>query len=118
MWLHRHPQRNLTRKVCYFFWSLAGPYPGVISIRKQVKDRHARTPNVVFVNIKTHYKPTETFQYTHFTSCHPPGVKRGFIIKKAKRQDCLEQTLKKHIWMIALRTLNNASKPAGILKKI
>ena len=19
------------------------------------------------------YKPTETFQYTHFTSCHPPG---------------------------------------------
>ena len=31
------------------------------------------------LDIKTHYKPTETFQYTHFTSCHPPGVKRGFI---------------------------------------
>ena len=28
---------------------------------------------------ETHYKPTETFQYTHYTSCHPPGVKRGFI---------------------------------------
>ena len=30
------------------------------------------------LDIKTH-KPTETFQYTHFTSCHPQGVKRGFI---------------------------------------
>ena len=37
------------------------------------------------LDIKTHYKPTETFQYTHFTSCHPPGVKRGFIKGKAIR---------------------------------
>ena len=29
--------------------------------------------------VKTHFKPTETFQYTEFTSCHPPGVKKGFI---------------------------------------
>ena len=25
------------------------------------------------------FKPTETIQYTHFTSCHPLGVKKGFI---------------------------------------
>ena len=31
------------------------------------------------LDIKIRYKPTETFQYTHYTSCHPPGVKRGFI---------------------------------------
>ena len=31
------------------------------------------------LDIKTRSKPTETFQYTHFTSCHLPGVKRGFI---------------------------------------
>jgi len=30
------------------------------------------------LDIKTHNRPTETFQYTHFSSCHP-GVKRGFI---------------------------------------
>ena len=29
--------------------------------------------------MKTRFKPTETFQYTEFTSCHPPGVKKGFI---------------------------------------
>ena len=31
------------------------------------------------LDIKSHYKPTETFQFTHFASCHPPGVKYGFI---------------------------------------
>ena len=30
-------------------------------------------------------KPTETFQYTHFNSCHPPGVKNGFIKGEAMR---------------------------------
>ena len=33
---------------------------------------------------KTHYKPTENFQYTHFKSCHPPGVKNGFIKGEAE----------------------------------
>ena len=37
------------------------------------------------LDMKTHYKPTETFQYTHFSSCHPPGVKRGFIKSPAIR---------------------------------
>ena len=30
-------------------------------------------------DIKTNYKPTQTFQYSHFNSCHPPGVKNGSI---------------------------------------
>ena len=37
------------------------------------------------LDIKTHYKPTETFQYAHYSSCHPPGVKRGFIKGEAIR---------------------------------
>ena len=37
------------------------------------------------LDIKTHYKLTETFQYTHFTSYHPPVVKRGFIKGEAVR---------------------------------
>jgi len=35
--------------------------------------------NESVLDIRTHYKPTETFQYTHFSSCHPQGVKKGFI---------------------------------------
>ena len=23
------------------------------------------------LNLQTHFKPTESFQYTHFSSCHP-----------------------------------------------
>ena len=30
-------------------------------------------------------KTTETFQYTHYSSCHPPGVKTGFIKGEALR---------------------------------
>ena len=37
------------------------------------------------LDVKTHYKSTETFQYTHYSSCHPPGVKRGFIKGEAIR---------------------------------
>ena len=31
------------------------------------------------LNVQTHYKRTETIQYTNFYSWHPPGVKKGFI---------------------------------------
>ena len=35
--------------------------------------------------MRTYRKPTETCQYTHFTSCHPPGAKKGFIKGEAIR---------------------------------
>jgi hypothetical protein len=44
-----------------------------------------RFKNESILDIRTHYKPTETFQFTHFTSSHPPGVKRGFIKGEALR---------------------------------
>ena len=37
------------------------------------------------LDVKTHFKKTETFQYTHFTSCHPPSVKKGFVKWEALR---------------------------------
>ena len=30
----------------------------------------------VILDVRTHFKPTETFQYTHYSSCHPQGVKK------------------------------------------
>ena len=45
------------------------------------------------LDVRTHCKPTETFQYTNFYSCHPPGVRKGFI--KGKHSGFLEQTLQK-----------------------
>ena len=33
---------------------------------------------------KTHYKPTETFQYTHFSYCPPPGITSETISDSAE----------------------------------
>ena len=37
------------------------------------------------LDIRTHLKPTETFQYLYFSSCHAPGVAKGFIKGEALR---------------------------------
>ena len=37
------------------------------------------------LDVRSHFKPTETFQYTHYSSCHPPGVSKGFIKGEALR---------------------------------
>ena len=37
------------------------------------------------LDLQTHFKPTETFQYTHFSSCHPLNCKKGFIKGEALR---------------------------------
>ena len=39
------------------------------------------------LDVRTHYKPTETFQCTNYNSCHPAGVKKGF--KKAPLKEKL-----------------------------
>ena len=33
----------------------------------------------------SHFKPTETFQYTHYSSCHPPEISEGLIKGEALR---------------------------------
>ena len=37
------------------------------------------------LDTRTHFKPTETFRYTNFCSCHPPGVTKGFVKGDALR---------------------------------
>ncbi|XP_068684342.1 uncharacterized protein [Montipora foliosa] len=44
-----------------------------------------RFHNDQILDIWTHFKSTETFQYTYFTSCHTPGVGKGFIKGEALR---------------------------------
>ena len=37
------------------------------------------------LDAKTHFKQTESFLRTHFTSCHPPNVKKEFVKGEALR---------------------------------
>ena len=50
-----------------------------ITFLNKVVFKGERLKNESILDIKTHHKPTETFQYTRFNSCHPPSVKNGFI---------------------------------------
>ena len=47
------------------------------------------------LDVKTHFKPTETFQYTHFSSCHPSGSRKD--LSRAKPCDYLELTPQKQL---------------------
>ncbi len=33
------------------------------------------------LEIRTHYKPAETFRYTYYSSCHPPGFIKGEALR-------------------------------------
>ena len=46
-------------------------------------DTRFKVKSIFDVNI--HFKKTETFQYTPFTSCQPPSVKKGFLKGEALR---------------------------------
>ena len=71
------------------------------------------------LDIETHYKPTETFQYTHFNSCLPPSVKNGLMKGEAMRllrtnssKTTLEESLVK--FKQRLRTRGN---PKAIIER-
>ena len=57
------------------------------------------------LEVRTHYKPTETSQYTNYNSCHQAGVKKGFVKGEALRllrTNCskvgFEENILKHAW--------------------
>ena len=54
-----------------------------VSISSQCWER--RFHNQGILDIRTHFKPTETFQYTHFSSCIHHGVRKGLIKGEALR---------------------------------
>ena len=61
----------------------AGKKQKLVSISSQYWERRFHTQGIL--DIRTHFKPTETFQYTHFPSCNPHGVRKGLIKGEALR---------------------------------
>ena len=69
-----HPTIKFTAEILRLhFWIVTVVYKG-----KRFRDHS-------ILDIKTRFKPTETFQYTYFSSSHPPGVKKGFVKGEALR---------------------------------
>ena len=70
------------------------------------------------LDVKAYFKPTETFQSTHFTSCHPPSRKRGLVKGEALRilranssKDTFEENISK-------KKLQNRGYPRNLVEKL
>ena len=68
------------------------------------------------LDVPTHFKPTETFQYTNSYSCHPPGVTKGFIKGEALRTNSSQFIFEENIRNFKTR-LQNRDYPARIVEK-
>jgi len=66
---------------------------------------------------QTHFKPTETFQYTHFSSCHPFNTKRGFIKGDALRLLRTNSIKKNFQFINTNETLNKDSVTEAIPRR-
>ena len=65
------------------------------------------------LDVKTHFRPLETFQYTEFTTCRPPGIKRGFIKREAQlllRTNSFRINLKRKLRNLKLTSLIEATE--------
>lgn len=51
-----------------------------------------RFENGNIFDVRTHFKPAETFQYTHFTSLRP-GLKKGFVKGEAQTLQTLQELI-------------------------
>ena len=87
---------NISIEVINEFIEQANRYHPTIKFTAEISDKETifldtcvykgdRFKGTSILDVRTHYKPTETFQYTHFSSCHPPGVSKGFIKGEALR---------------------------------
>ena len=54
--------------------------------------KDTRFKDQTILDVKTRFKPTKTFHCTHFTSCHAPNMKNGFVKVKVRPYESLEQT--------------------------
>jgi len=71
------------------------------------------------LDVRTHFKPTDTFQSTNFHSCHLPGVTKGFIKGEALRllrTNSSRRTFEDNIRSFAAR-LQNRGYPASTAEK-
>ena len=87
---------NIHKRGTGSFLELANNYHATIKFTAEISDteitfldtfvyKGERFKRESILDVRTHFKPTETFQYTEFTSCHLPGVWKGFIKGEALR---------------------------------
>ena len=81
--------------------------------------KDTRFKDQTILDVKTHLKPTETFQCTHFTTCHPPNMKMDS--SKVRSWESLEQTPKRSLSRKTFQNLKDICgtevNPRNLLEK-
>ena len=83
--------RNIDKQEIDLFLEQANSFQPTLKFTAEISDKEITFLDTVVYKGERFQKdgildkPTETFQYTHYTSCHLPGVKRGFIKGEAIR---------------------------------
>ena len=81
---------NINKEATNNFTELANSFHPTVKFTAEISDTEItildtcvytgdRFKKHSILDVRTRFKPTETFQYTHFDSCHPLGVREGFI---------------------------------------
>ena len=79
-----------------------------------------RLSTLKILDSQTHFKPTKTLQYTHFSSCHPFNTKKGFIKGEALSllmTNSIKENFDKHKRDLQQR-LCNRGYPTTLVHKI
>ena len=75
-----------------------------------------RFENESILNARSHLKPAETFQCTHFNSCHPQGVKKGFF--KGEALTLLRTNSSRVTFTVNIKTFKTCLISRGYPKKL
>ena len=105
---------NTNKEVISNFTELANSFHPAIKFTAEISDTEITFLNTCvykgdrfkkhsILDVRTHFKPTETFQYTHFDSCHPPDVRKGFIKGKALSPNSSKAKFDEHIALFKQR---------------
>ena len=88
---------NSCHPTIHFTWTISTESVEFLDIRIYKGSRFRETG---ILEVQTHFKPTNTFQYLHFSSSHPKGVFKGLVKGEAIRflrsnssQDNYERTI-------------------------
>ena len=92
--LHR---LNSCHPTIHFTWTISTDSVEFLDIRIYKGSRFRETS---ILDVQTHFKPTNTFQYLHFSSSHPKGVFKGLVkgeaipfLRSNSSQDNHEKTI-------------------------
>ena len=78
---------NVDKEEIYSFIELANNHHPTIKFTAEVSETETafldtciykgeRFKKESILDVRTHFKPTETFQCTYFSSCHPQGLRK------------------------------------------